>query len=211
MRSLLLASLLLGATIRQSAAQSPLLHEVRSELFITSPRIHGFGATVIVEQHLEADDLSPNERIQGLGIVSPVVHGMSLGSEVRQVLTPTGVEHRYVQTMLATVPVFAGFAIRNRTRLEMRDINTKWSRRYLNRTALGHDVDVLGSTLFPYVQADLSYDTRFSMVNRRESTIGVRIPFGHGVNVDSYLTRQSDLKRSPLLLLAGGTIIRVAL
>ena len=212
MRLFVIAALLYGVAASPLFAQGPpLLHEIRTELFVTSPRVDGFGVTLVVEQHLAAGDLAPNERVLGLGVVSPVVHGVSVGSEVRQVLTPAALEHRYVQTIVATIPFFAGFAIRDRTRIEFRDIGATWSRRYQNRAAFGHDIDVLGRSSFPYIQADLSYDTRYSSLNRREATLGIRTKLLVGVNVDTYVTRQSDSRRTPLLLLAGGTIVRVAL
>ena len=212
MRPFVIASLLLEAAFHHAIAQSvPVVHEFRYQVLVTLPRVHGFAGTLIVEEHVATDDLAPTEQIQGLGVISPLFHRMSLASEIRQVVSRGAVEHRYVQTMNSITSLVAGFEIRNRARIEVRDIATTWSHRYVDRATLGHDVDLVGRSLFPYVQSNLSYDSRYSMINRIETSIGVRVPITSGTSVDSYVTRSSDVKRSPLLLVAGGVIMRVAL
>jgi hypothetical protein len=49
------------------------------------------------------------------------------------------------------------------------------------------------------------------VLNRREYAAGVRIPLGYGVNVDSFLMRQTDTRRAVDALVAVGMIVRVAL
>ena len=210
MRPSLLASLLIAAASPCVFAQS-VIHEYRPEIAVTSPRVGGFGLTLLFEQHLEVETLSPNERILGFGVVSPAFHHVSVAFETRQVQLNGNLEHRYLPILYSTLPLPGGFEIRDRARIEVRDINRVWSRRYQNRAAFGHLIDVGGRELFPYVQLELSYDSRFSELNRRDSAIGVRIPLGAGVSVDTYVDRQSDTRRTPFLLIAGSAIVRVAL
>ena len=212
MRSLVVLSLLLGVASHCCTAQSiPVAHEFRYQVLVTLPRVHGFAGTIVLEQHLEADDLAPNERVQGVGIVSPLVNRMSVGSELRQVVTPTGVEHRYIETFNAAVPLLAGFEWRNRARTEIRDVAGTWSHRYQDRAILGHDLSLMRHTVFSYVQENLSYDSRYATINRQEATVGIRVPVTAGSSIDSYVTRSNDVRRTPHLLVASGVTIRVAL
>jgi hypothetical protein len=81
----------------------------------------------------------------------------------------------------------------------------------MNRSAFGHEVMAGDRALFPYAQLDFSYDTRFGALNRRDRTVGVRVPLSRGTSIDPFFTRQSDTRRTPLLLYAAGAIVRVAL
>lgn len=209
MRLVVLASFLLIAIAARAHSQA--IHEYRPELVVTLPRVSGVGVTLQFEQHLGMGDLAPNERILGVGLVSPLFHRVSVAMEARQVLTGGVTEHRYLPIVNSSAPLPGGFEIRNRTRVEVRDVVGAWSRRYQTRTALGHEVEALDRRLFPYVQLDFSYDSRFDQLNRREQTAGMRVPLWRGTSIDPYITRQSDTHRAPFLLLAVGAIMRVAL
>lgn len=210
MRHALLASVLLAATCVEASGQTA-THEYRPEIVITSPRVYGFGAQFLYEQHLETSTLAPHERIQGIGILSPTFFHLRGALEVRQVQQPTVVEHRYIPTIFSTIPLGAGFELRNRTRVEIRDIDRAWSRRWQNRSAFGRDLGIAGQDVFTYVQLDLSYDSRYSTLNRIDKAVGIRVPITSQSSIDTFLTRQDDTKRSPHVLVAGGALLRVAL
>lgn len=211
MRRAFLASLLLALSAPGTSAQSP-IHEYRPEIIVTLPRVDGFGLQLLLDEHLAMSDLAPNEIQIGVGVVTPHLHHVNVALEVRQVRTINGtLEHRYVPTLYANIPLPYGFELRDRARLELRDIDRTWSRRYMNRSAFGHDVTVGDRALFPYAQLDFSYDTRFGKLNRRDRTVGVRVPLFRGTSVDPFFTRQRDTNRTPLLLYAAGAIVRVAL
>ena len=199
------------AIVSANAGGQATIHEYRPEIIVTSPRVHGFGAQFLYEQHLETGTLAPHERIQGVGIVSPVFLHVRAAVEVRQVQQPTFVERRYIPTIFSTVPLRGGFELRNRTRVEIRDINRVWSQRYQNRSAFGHGIDVLGTDVFTYGQLDLSYDSRFSSLNRIDKSVGVRVPITSGSSIDTFVTRQDDTRRTSHTLIAGGALLRVAL
>jgi hypothetical protein len=206
---LLLAAFVLRAP---TLAAQDALHEYRPEIILTLPRWHGVGVTLIDEQHIATGDLAPTERQQGMGVVSPAFAHGSFGVELRQVTMPTGVvEHRWQPQANVIAELGAGLELRNRTRVELRDIAGHWSRRYQNRAALHYPVRAGGRTFSPYVYYDLSYDTRFAVLNRREYATGLRIPLGYGMNVDSFLMRQTDTRRAVDALVALGMIVRVAL
>jgi hypothetical protein len=213
-RLLLLVHALLSALVlvAPTLAAQDALHEYRPEIIVTLPRWRGLGVTVIDEQHVASGDLAPTERQQGMGVVSPAFAHGSFGVELRQVTMASGmVEHRWQPQANLIAELGAGLELRNRTRVELRDIAGQWSRRYQNRAAVHYPLRAAGRTLSPYVYYDLSYDTRFAVLNRREYAAGMRIPLGYGVNVDSFLMRQTDTRRAVDALVAIGMILRVAL
>jgi hypothetical protein len=209
-RSLLVPAALL--VVAPALAAQEALHEYRPEIVITLPRWHGVGVTIIDEQHVATGDLTPTERQQGMGVVSPSFAHGSFGVELRQVTLANGVvEHRWQPQVNLVAELGAGLELRNRTRVELRDIAGEWSRRYQNRAAVNYPVRAAGRTLSPYVFYDLSYDTRFAVLNRREYAAGMRVPLGYGMSVDSFLMRQTDTRRAVDALVAVGMIVRVAL
>jgi hypothetical protein len=74
-----------------------------------------------------------------------------------------------------------------------------------------YPVGVAGRTLSPYLFMDLSYDTRFAVLNRREFAAGIRVPLLNGTSVDSFVMRQTDTRRAVDALIALGMILRIAL
>jgi hypothetical protein len=212
MRRVVLASLLLtafGTGRAQDAA-----HEYRPEIAVTLPRLYGFGLQLLVEQHLATSDLAPNERTQGVGLVTPTLYAPLTARfvmEVRQVIMPTVTEHRYIPTVLTAAPLGAGFELRNRTRVEVRNINRAISERWQDRSAVGHDVDVFGWPVWTYGQVDFSYDSRFSTINRTEQQGGARFPIAPGASIDLFFLRQNDTRRTVPLIYATGAVIRVVL
>lgn len=210
MRFTLFASVLVVAGAAAAGAQAA-NREYRPEIIVTSPRMRGFGAQLLVEQHLAMGTLAPNERILGVGVVSPVFLHLRAALEARQVMRPTELEFRYIPTILSTIPLWHGFEARNRTRVEIRDVDRTWSRRWQQRSTIGRDVAIAGADVFTYGQFDLSYDSRFRTLNRTEKTVGVRMPVSATASIDTFFTRQDDTRRSPHTLIAGGALLRIAL
>ena len=210
MRCTLLASVLVVAGAVAAGAQAA-IREYRPEVIVTSPRVRGFGAQLLVEQHLAMGTLAPNERILGVGVVSPVFLHLRAALEARQVMRPTELEFRYIPTILSTIPLWQGFEARNRTRVEIRDVDRTWSRRWQHRSTIGRDVAISGTDFFTYGQFDLSYDSRFRTLNRTEKTVGVRVPVSATASIDTFFSRQDDTRRSPHTLIVGGALLRIAL
>jgi hypothetical protein len=210
MRNVLLASLLVATAFVRTPAQDA-IREYRPELVLTGPRYFGIALQALVEQHLQMRDLAPNERTLGVGLNTSTFMHVRAGFEARQILTPTAFEHRYIPTIYSTTPLGAGFESRNRTRVEIRDISGAWSHRWQQRSAIGRDVAIAGFEVFPYGQFDLSYDSRFSTLNRTEKSFGVRVPITATSSIDTFFTHQDDTRRTPHTILIGGAIMRVAL
>lgn len=210
MRLIVLASLLVGTGAVTVGAQAA-IREYRPSVIIMSPRVAGVGGQILVEQHLAMGSLAPNERILGIGASSPVFLHLRAAFEARQVMQRTVLEHRYMPAVLFTVPLGRGFEARNRTRIEIRDVDRVWSRRWQERSTIGRDVAIAGSEVFTYAQFDLSYDSRFSTLNRFQKTLGFRVPVNGAASIDTFFTRQDDTRRSPHVLFAGGAQLRIAL
>ena len=210
MRFTLFAAVLVIAGTAPAGAQAT-IREYRPEIVVTSPRVRGFGAQLLLEQHLSMSTLAPNERILGVGVVSPVFLHLRAALEARQVMRPAELEFRYIPTILSTIPLWHGFEARNRTRVEIRDVDRTWSRRWQHRSTIGRDVAVAGADVFTYGQFDLSYDSRFRTLNRTEKTVGVRVPVSATASIDTFFTQQDDTRRSPHTLIVGGALLRIAL
>ena len=99
MRFTFLASVLAVAGAGAAGAQAA-NREYRPEIIVTSPRLRGYGAQLLVEQHLAMGTLAPNERILGVGVVSPVFLHLRAALEARQVMRPTELEFRYKTTLM---------------------------------------------------------------------------------------------------------------
>ena len=211
MRRVFFAPLLLVSLARSVSAQ-PTLREYRPEIILTLPRLNGYGMTLLVDERLDMSNLATNELILGVGFVTPQVHRVGVGVEIRQVKMISGVvEHRYIPTFYVNHGLPAGFDLRTRTRFETRVAAGRWSQRYTNRAAVGHDVTIGDRAIFPYVQSDVSYDSRVDDLNRIDGTVGVRVPLTSGTSIDPFLTRSSDSYRTPRVGITAGALLRVAL
>lgn len=201
--------LLFGAPV---AAAQTASREYRPQLFITSPAWHGMALTIMTEQRMAMDNLMPTERSQGAGIGSQNFEHGSAAFELRQVrLTGGVIEHRYSPSVTLASGVGIGFVLRDRVRVEMRDIAGTWSRRYQNRATLERRVGVHGTAVTPYVFHDISYDTRFSVWNRRQGGIGARVTVSHGLAVEPFWMEQTDTRKTDGTVRAIGLNLRVAL
>lgn len=203
---------LFGCLIVPAVRAQPAPREYRPAIMVTVPVWHGFAVLLQEEQHLSMHDLAHTDHLRGVGLLSPSFRYGSLAIEVREVRRTNGlIEHRWIPTVHSLVEAGGGMELRNRARVEFRDVAGAWSRRYQDRVTLLRPIDVLGTSYAPYVHYELSYDTRFGVLNRREGAVGVRVPVGRGASVDSFLMRQTDTRRDIEAIVAAGMILRVAL
>lgn len=207
---LLVLPLCLSSAIVQAQRAN---HEYRPEIIVTLPRWREIGVSVMIEQHLATADLRPNERIQGIALLAPLVHHAAFSLELRQVQNAGVTEHRWIPTLNLRAPLRSGFELRDRARAEIRDVGGAWSHRYQNRVTVGRPVETADGELFPYVSLDGSWDSRYGCVNRREALAGMRVPLGphSGASIDPFVARQVDDRRATPVLVATGVILRVVL
>lgn len=206
-----------GTAVVMCLAATPLraqgaVGEYRPEMVVTSPPWRGVRLLVLEEQHLAMHDLAHNEHQRGVGITSPAYWYNSASLELREVRQQKGVmEHRWIPALNTVIELGRAVELRNRARIELRDVAGTWSRRYQDRVTVARSIDLLGGAAMPYTYYELTYDTRFGVLNRREVAAGIRIPVGRGTTVDSFLMRQTDTRRDFDVLVAAGMILRVAL
>lgn len=162
-----------------------------------------------MEQQL---DYEPVEKIMGVGVSGPLYGGRFRPVlEVREVKQPAQEEHRYIPTIYSTFSLASEFEMRNRTRVEIRDIEGQWSQRWQDRTAIGRDFEIGPVKPWAYVQGDVYWDTRYNTFNRTDKTAGARVPMTAGSSLDLFFTRIDDTRKAERTVYLVGTLLRVAL
>jgi hypothetical protein len=202
--------LLLTIAMRRAAAQGT-VHEYRPEITVSLPRWHGARLGVVVEQHLLTDSYGVSERQQGIVLGAPELDLFGASVELRQVVAGSVVEHRYIPAVTTTVHLGGGLDLRDRTRVELRDIASVWSQRFQNRATLERATVLVGRHLQPFGYYDWSFDTRYHIINRREVGVGVRLPIAGGTSVEPFLMRQTDTRKPIYAIVAMGARVRVML
>lgn len=200
------------ALAQTARGQAP-SYEYRPQLILSLPDWHGAGLSLVEEQHLQTSQLEPVERQHGVVLALPGWGANALSVDMRHVVSGAGlVEHRYAPALTTSRPLHAsGAVLRNRLRVELRDINGIWSQRYQERVTIERPVVMLGQPVQPYGYGNLSYDTRFSTFARREGGFGVRVPLADGTSLDPFVMRETDTRRAIPTTVAMGLTLRVAL
>ncbi len=200
-------SLAAGAGVAQTAPR-----EYRPQVYVTSPYWHGLALSVMTEQRMAMGNLMPMERSQGGAVGTRSFDHGSGALEIRQIRLVGGtIEHRYSPSITLVGPLGAGMQLRDRVRLEMRDVAGTWSRRYQNRGQLEHRMNAYGVSFTPYAFHDISYDTRYSVWNRRQAGVGARVNVSHGTVVEPFWVVQTDTRKTDGTVRAVGMILRVSL
>jgi hypothetical protein len=206
-----ITSLLLLAIATHHATAQETVHEYRPEITVSLPRWHGARLGVVVEQHLITESFGPSERQQGIVLGAPDFGAVGASMELRQVLVGSVVEHRYIPAVTTTVHLGGGLDLRDRTRVEFRDIARSWSQRFQNRASLERPTMVDGRPVQPFGYYDWSYDTRYRVINRREYGVGVRVPVAPSTTAEPFLMRQTDTRKATYAVVAIGARLRVQL
>jgi hypothetical protein len=202
---------LLALWTSSSSAQNP-SHEYRPQLQVLSPYWHDVALTLVAEERVATNEFGHKEIHQAIGLAARPIGNTSAALELRQVRQANGtIEHHWIPTLTVAVPVGLGFELQERVRVDLRDVAGSWSRRWQSRARLQHPVAFADRTFTPFLFHDLSYDTRYGALTRRQVAAGVRIPLAHGTSMDPYLMRQTDDRRVPVELIVAGMILRVAL
>lgn len=125
--------------------------------------------------------------------------------------TPTrhSTEHRFYLDLTARLPLGRGFALVDRNRGELRQINGVLSRRYRNRLQLERAFSLHDHKITPYVAGELFYEDRYHLWSRSQYLIGARFPLQQHLTLDSYYMRMIDVRARPGHLHVIGTIVRL--
>jgi hypothetical protein len=105
-------------------------------------------------------------------------------------------EHRVLLEETARYRPVRRFALVNRNRLDLRDINGEWSWRFRNRSRLERDIPLGSRVATPYFMAEFYYDSRYHAWNRQRYFAGIEWPIGASAILDSYYCRQDDSRSS---------------
>ena len=117
-------------------------------------------------------------------------------------------EHRGVAELNARPSWGARLALLNRTRFELRLIDTDASWRLRDRLLAGRKFALLREmTLTPYGTFEASFDSRYRTVNRLRLSAGAATRFTPHIMLDTYVARQRDSRGDvPRVLALGMTL-----
>src|SRR5438128_1937173 len=85
-------------------------------------------------------------------------------------------ENRYFFDVTPRLPLGKGFALSDRNRGEVREIDEKVSWRYRNRLQLEKALIWHEHQLTPYLAGEAHYDSRYHEWNRKQFWLGTRVP-----------------------------------
>jgi hypothetical protein len=163
----------------------------------------------------EGDDLSrPVSEQLGVGVTYAVSEHLSTFAGYRFLLghpTPStqSVEHRYFFDVTPRARLGRGLTLSDRNRLEFRNINGTFSRRYRNRVQLERDFVVRERRVGPYVAGEFLYDDRFDGWTQRRVFVGSRVQLSKHLTLDTHfqllLDDRARLGRVSII----GTLLRL--
>ncbi len=101
-------------------------------------------------------------------------------------------EHRGIVELTGRAPLPRDFWIVLRNRVDLRDVNGNYSTRYRIRLAVEREVRLFGLETVPYVNAEVSYDSRYDAWNRQRYQAGLEVALSKRWRIEPYYTRQND-------------------
>ncbi|HVZ76583.1 MAG TPA: hypothetical protein VG818_01225 [Gemmatimonadaceae bacterium] len=202
------ALLLTTAATAQAQSRAPLL-QVRTELRALVPVSARMSAEVHLNQYV-------NTR---WGVSDEIKTGAGLEQAWRHFRLYTGYEHVVLRDTLrrhteerglveatASVRPLDWLGLSDRQKTEIRDISGQFSTRWQNRVRA--DVGPERLAITPWVARELSYDTRYAIINRRIWWYGVRFNGNANVNVELFEMQEYDSRRAIIWQRATGVALR---
>jgi hypothetical protein len=105
-------------------------------------------------------------------------------------------EHRGLAEAHTRVPLPGYVWLANRARVEWRAVDSESSIRFRDRLGVDREFTVAGTTLVPYIHAEVFYDTRVDAWRQWQYQAGVEIALTQRFRVDPSYTRQKDQRSS---------------
>lgn len=215
---LLLFCLLLLVCSPRLSAQSPGEANVDTQFWPDlqfslrlNPRVSvNFFGTIREGRHLSA----PVSEQIGVGSGLVLNKYLSLSPSYRFIASqpaPTrhSTEHRFFLDLTARLPLGRGFALVDRNRGELRQLNGILSKRYRNRLQVERAISLHDHKITPYVASELFYEERYHLWTRSQYLIGARFPLQQHLALDSYYMQLIDVRARPGHLHVIGTIVRL--
>jgi Protein of unknown function (DUF2490) len=106
-------------------------------------------------------------------------------------------EDRGILELSARQPLGAAVALTGRLKWDVRDIDGTYSNRYRVRVGLEREFEAGGHALVPYVQAEVSYDTRYDAWNKQRYETGVEFEMSKRWRLEPYFAHDDDSRGSP--------------
>lgn len=106
-------------------------------------------------------------------------------------------ENRYFIDVTPRLPLPKGFALVNRNRSEVREINDQVSWRYRTRLQLEKAFTWHDRPLTAYVAEEFFYDSRYHKWNRKQFWAGIRVPVSKQLTFDLHYSRNLDTQARP--------------
>jgi hypothetical protein len=114
---------------------------------------------------------------------------------------------------VAEVTIAGGIAPRtrllNRTRTELRWVNSRYSYRVRDRIQVQHALQDSGRALAPYGTMEAYYDSRHRALSRIGGRIGTDLRIASRVVTDVYVARQNNSRDQPRYVNALGIVLKV--
>ena len=106
-------------------------------------------------------------------------------------------EHRFFCDTTIRIPLGAGFAIADRNRTELRNVEGVISERYRQRLMFERKFNFGEHEVTPYIAEEVFYDSRFHHWTRNRVNIGARLPLAKHLALDCYYLYQHDERLRP--------------
>ena len=118
-------------------------------------------------------------------------------------------ESRAVAEVTISGGIAPGTRLLNRTRTELRWVNSRYSYRLRDRIQLQHALRDSGRALAPYGTAEAYYDSRHRALSRIGGRIGTDLRITRRVVTDVYVARQNNSRDEPRYVNAFGIVLKV--
>lgn len=117
-------------------------------------------------------------------------------------------EDRGILELNMREPLGGAFALTGRLKWDLRDVDGSYSNRYRGRLGLERELEAQGHTLVPYVQAEVSYDTRYDAWNKQRYETGIEIEMSKRWRVEPYFAHEDNSRGEPAHINALGLTLK---
>jgi hypothetical protein len=107
-----------------------------------------------------------------------------------------------------TLPIVWGVDFYGRARVDVRERDDDWSRRYRLRLGAERTFDVNGHVVVPYAEAENFYDTRYHAWNQKRYKLGAEAELSRGWRIEPYFMLITDSRSDSSKTRALGLVLK---